>query len=159
MDLRTAVKLLPTPQANPIGHYKSEKARRSSTEGGQSSRRGSGRCWKRLRIVSVEWGEYEPAIRRWEAIHGPAPEPLIRRLDDGDAKLRRVRARVDRSRLSALGDGVHVYLGRLIGDALHELERGGVKLLPTPSAVAYGNNQSPSEGAAVRPSLENLMRG
>jgi hypothetical protein len=110
--------------------------------------------------VPVEWGDYEPAIRRWEAIHGPAPEPLVRRLDDGDAKLRRMRARVDRSRLSTLGDGVHVYLGRLIGDALHELERGGgVKLLPTPSAVAYGNNQSPSEGAAVRPSLENLMRG
>jgi DNA (cytosine-5)-methyltransferase 1 len=73
--------------------------------------------------VGVEWGEYEPAVRRWEAIHGPAPEPLVRRLDDGDAKLRRVRSRVDRSRLSALGDGVHVYLGRLIGDALMELDR------------------------------------
>jgi hypothetical protein len=45
------------------------------------------------RGVRVEWGEYEPAVRRWEAIHGPAPEPLVRRMDDGDAKLRRVRAR------------------------------------------------------------------
>jgi hypothetical protein len=29
-------------------------------------------------------------------------------------------------------------------------------LLPTPTATAYGFNQSPSEGAAVRPSLESL---
>jgi hypothetical protein len=44
-------------------------------------------------------------------------------VDDGDAKLRRVRARLDRQRLSALGDGVHVYVGRLLGDALMELWR------------------------------------
>jgi len=31
-------------------------------------------------------------------------------------------------------------------------------LLPTPSATEYGNNQSPSEGAAVRPSLPMLVR-
>jgi DNA (cytosine-5)-methyltransferase 1 len=73
------------------------------------------------RGVSVEWGTYGPAVQRWEAIHGPAPEPLIRRLDDGDAKLRRMRSRVDRSRLSALGDGVHVHVGRLLGDALMAL--------------------------------------
>lgn len=24
----------------------------------------------------VEWGEYEPAIRRWEALHGEAPKPV-----------------------------------------------------------------------------------
>ncbi len=29
-------------------------------------------------------------------------------------------------------------------------------LLPTPTATPYGNNQSPSEGAAVRPSLDSL---
>jgi DNA (cytosine-5)-methyltransferase 1 len=72
--------------------------------------------------VAVEWGDYEPAVRRWEAIHGPAPEPLLRRMDDGDAKLRRMRSRVDRSRLSALGDGVHVYVGRLLGEALMVLD-------------------------------------
>jgi hypothetical protein len=44
-------------------------------------------------------------------------------MDDGDAKLRRLRARVDRSRLSALGDGVHVYLGRLVGEYIVGLER------------------------------------
>lgn len=31
-------------------------------------------------------------------------------------------------------------------------------LLPMSTATPYGNNQSPSEGAAVRPSLESLMR-
>jgi hypothetical protein len=28
-------------------------------------------------LEAVEWGEYEPAIRRWEAIMGPAPSPVI----------------------------------------------------------------------------------
>lgn len=31
-------------------------------------------------------------------------------------------------------------------------------LLPTPTATPYGSNQSPSPGAAVRPSLDGLMR-
>lgn len=31
-------------------------------------------------------------------------------------------------------------------------------LLPTPSATEYGSNQSPSDGAAVRPSLDRLVR-
>lgn len=31
-------------------------------------------------------------------------------------------------------------------------------LLPTPTAARYGNNQSPSPGAAVRPSLDSLAR-
>jgi prepilin-type processing-associated H-X9-DG protein len=31
-------------------------------------------------------------------------------------------------------------------------------LLPTPSAVEYGSNQSPSDGAAVRPSLSTLAK-
>jgi hypothetical protein len=73
---------------------------------------------------AVEWGEYEPAIRRWEAIHGPAPAPLtrVRGMDDGDRNLRRVRARVDRQRLSALGDGVQVQLGYIVGRYVLELE-------------------------------------
>lgn len=32
-----------------------------------------------------------------------------------------------------------------------------VMLLPTPTATPYGNNQSPSPGAAVRPSLDSLF--
>lgn len=33
-----------------------------------------------------------------------------------------------------------------------------LRLLPTPAATEYGNNQSPSPGAAVRPSLDGLVR-
>lgn len=36
------------------------------------------------------------------------------------------------------------------------LNETAVHLLPTPTAAAYGNNQSPSPGAAVRPSLNSL---
>lgn len=61
------------------------------------------------RGVPVEWGGYEFAIRRWETAHGPAPEPLVRRVDDRGA------ARVERPRLSALGDGVQVQVGQLVG--------------------------------------------
>jgi DNA (cytosine-5)-methyltransferase 1 len=75
--------------------------------------------------VAVEWGAYAPAIHRWEAIHGTAPEPLVRRMDDGDPGVRRMRARVDRSRLSSLGDGVHVYCAWVVGRAVRELMRTG----------------------------------
>lgn len=67
--------------------------------------------------VAVEWGQYAPAIRRWEAVHGPAPKPLVRRVDDRRAR------RVERSRLSALGDGVQVQVGQLAGAYIVELER------------------------------------
>lgn len=68
--------------------------------------------------VRVEWGEYEAAIRRWETVVGPAPEPLcaFRGVDARPA------ARVERSRLSALGDGVQLQLGELAGRRLIELE-------------------------------------
>lgn len=69
------------------------------------------------RGVSVEWGKYRGAIERWERVAGPAPEPLVRRVDD-----RRTR-RMERSRLSALGDGVQVQLGRLAGEYILGLER------------------------------------
>lgn len=69
------------------------------------------------RGVAVEWGDYQPAITSWEAVHGPAPEPLIRRMDARSA------ARVDRSRLSALGDGVCVHVGYLAGEYIMSRER------------------------------------
>lgn len=75
------------------------------------------------RSPRVEWGIYEPAIRRWEAVHGPAPDPLtrLRGLDDGNPAMHRLRRGMDRPRLSALGDGVHVYAARLIGEHLMTL--------------------------------------
>jgi site-specific DNA-cytosine methylase len=65
--------------------------------------------------TAVEWGGYEPAIRRWEEVAGPAPAPLLRGVDDRRAR------RVVRSRLSALGDGVHVQAGHFLGAKLMEL--------------------------------------
>jgi len=67
--------------------------------------------------VAVEWGRYALAVRRWEAVQGPAPEPLVRRVDDRSA------ARVERSRLSALGDGVQCQVGQLAGAYIVEQER------------------------------------
>ncbi len=79
---------------------------------------------------SVEWGDYQPAIDRWAAIHGAAPEPLVRRMDDGDPDMQRVQSRLDRprmraqrQRLSALGDGVHVHVAALVGEYVMSLER------------------------------------
>jgi hypothetical protein len=39
-----------------------------------------------------------------------------------------------------------------------ELRPALLRLLPTPSATDYGNNQSPSPGAAVRPSLTGALK-
>jgi site-specific DNA-cytosine methylase len=109
------------PDAGRSGQAAADAARQGRGPRGGDGRDESGHAAERGQALAVEWGDYRPAITRWETIHGPAPEPLIRRLDDGDAKLRRMRARMDRQRLSALGDGVHVHVGRLLGDALMAL--------------------------------------
>lgn len=82
---------------------------------------GTGGVQAHPRSVAVEWGNYEPAIQRWAEVVGTAPEPLIRRLDDGDPAVQRMRARMDRSRLSALGDGVQVQVAQLVGEHLMRL--------------------------------------
>lgn len=56
----------------------------TAAEGGQSSRSGDRRGERLLGGIvqdvtfgdGIDWAEYEPAIRRWEAIHGPAPCPV-----------------------------------------------------------------------------------
>jgi hypothetical protein len=45
------------------------------------------------------------------------------------------------------------------GTAGVTLTDAAMALLPTPTATPYGNNQSPSPGAAVRPSLDTLFSG
>lgn len=68
--------------------------------------------------VHVEWGEYEPAIRRWERTTRPAPAPLlrVRGVDDGSAAgLDGPERRTNRKRLSACGDGVLVAAGWTAG--------------------------------------------
>jgi DNA (cytosine-5)-methyltransferase 1 len=67
---------------------------------------------------SVDWGQYRGAIDRWEEVVGSAPEPLVRGMDARGA------ARVVRSRLSALGDGVQVQVGYIAGRYILELEEG-----------------------------------
>lgn len=67
--------------------------------------------------VAVGWGPYAAAVERWERELGrPAPSPLVRRVDDRRA------TRLDRSRLSALGDGVQVQVGRLMGEHLLSID-------------------------------------
>lgn len=73
--------------------------------------------------TAVEWGEYEPAIRRWEAIVGPAPKPLLRGVDARSPR------RLERSRLSALGDGVQVQVGQLVGAYILDREASRMNAL------------------------------
>jgi DNA (cytosine-5)-methyltransferase 1 len=48
--------------------------------------------------------------------------------------------------------------GRRAGEGWRPpLSQVALNMLPTPTATPYGNNQSPSAGAAVRPSLESLV--
>jgi site-specific DNA-cytosine methylase len=68
--------------------------------------------------VVTDWGDYRGAIERWEEVHGTAPKPLVRGMDARGA------ARVVRSRLSALGDGVQVQVGYIAGRYILELEEG-----------------------------------
>lgn len=62
--LPSAVNLLPTPAV-------------ADTQGGRKARSGDRADELLLNGIAAEarWGEYEPAIRRWEALTRPAPEP------------------------------------------------------------------------------------
>lgn len=63
-DPRHADNLLPTPRAS---HW-------AKTSDGARERYGSSDSMADV-VEKAEWGEYEPAIRRWEDITRPAPEP------------------------------------------------------------------------------------
>lgn len=92
-----------------------DEGRDGRAERDDQAARGLGTQHDAVRLgVRVEWGLYEAAVRRWEEVVGQAPEPLcaFRGVDA------RAAARVERSRLSALGDGVQVQLGRLAGEYL-----------------------------------------
>lgn len=122
--LRDGVREQPEPEPRSGGEAlaRGSGAAAADAEGGPARRIGADPA-RRL-AAKPHGGAFEPAIRRWEQVLGrPAPEPLVRGLDDGDAALRRVRRRVDRSRLSALGDGVLVQAGWLVGR--YVLEREG----------------------------------
>ncbi|MBN8867498.1 MAG: DNA cytosine methyltransferase [Solirubrobacterales bacterium] len=102
-----------------------DEEQRSSGHGEEPQERAGhlsdpGRRDPRVERISVDWGKYTGAVQRWEHVFGAAPEPLIRRVDDGGAR------RVDRSRLSALGDGVQVQVGQFVGAFIQRLDRGEV---------------------------------
>ena len=91
------------------------------THPGQGRRREKQRDLRRGQSDPTGLRPYSAAIERWEEIAGPAPEPLLRGVDARPAR------RVVRSRLSALGDGVQVQVGRYLGERILDFERGGVK--------------------------------
>jgi DNA (cytosine-5)-methyltransferase 1 len=68
-DLVTAMAMMPTPRAS------------DGEKGGPNQRGSKGDRTMPSTAVSladesgIQWGAYEPAIRRWEAIMGPAPSP------------------------------------------------------------------------------------
>lgn len=64
MDLRTTVSLLPTPRASDPAGAESRSSEGFRPQLGEVSR-----------TLGTAWGKYEPAIRRWESIVGPAPAP------------------------------------------------------------------------------------
>jgi DNA (cytosine-5)-methyltransferase 1 len=72
--LAVAVRLLPTPDTgtSPNGH-----GRRGGRPGnGRQSGKSLGAVVRILAAAGAEWGEYEPAVRRWEEVLGrPAPPP------------------------------------------------------------------------------------
>jgi len=64
MDLPSALKLLPTPQARdgkgaPTLGYNEGNLPREAQD-----------------VLAFGWGTYEPAVRRWEALTRPAPAPV-----------------------------------------------------------------------------------
>ena len=70
------------------------------------------------RAVGVEWGDFQPAIDRWGEILGrAAPKPLVRRVDDRAAE------RLERSRVSAVCDGILVQAAKFCGDRIMHDER------------------------------------
>lgn len=89
------VRLLPTPRVGGGGDCESERRRNSPglesevamnylptptasdcTGGGQNPDRRVGHTMQLIdEVLTTAWGKYEPAIRRWESIVGPAPAP------------------------------------------------------------------------------------
>lgn len=67
--LPSAVNLLPTPRAVDASGVRGVTPNRSDES--------NGRAGETLSDVGMDgrWGEYEPAIRRWESVTRPAPEP------------------------------------------------------------------------------------
>jgi DNA (cytosine-5)-methyltransferase 1 len=79
----------------------------------------------------VNWGAYEPAIRRWENVMGTAPAPTDEKNRLAPAFVEWMMGAPDgwtegvsrTQRLKMLGNGVQVQVGTLLGEALADLSR------------------------------------
>ncbi|QOI67686.1 methyltransferase [Arthrobacter phage Orcanus] len=69
--LNTAVLMLPTPRTTDSKTYGASATARSRVESGIANLGET----VAVKVADVEWGEYEPAVRRWEQVMGPAPSP------------------------------------------------------------------------------------
>lgn len=71
---------------------------------------------------SQDWGDYEPAVRRWEAISGrPSPQPLVRRVDDGLSRGMALGTLTDE--LKALGNAVVPQVAEYVGRCIVAADR------------------------------------
>lgn len=76
MNLRTAVSLLPTAVAMDSLGARNSTARRRPDSTGAPGRHAAGCDVEDVRPARRRLGVYEPAVRRWEALTRPAPDPL-----------------------------------------------------------------------------------
>jgi len=68
----------PTPNANCDGHGQPLHSRgMGSVEGKAEASTSQRQRTRRESDAGVDWGKYEPAIRRWESLTRPAPAPTI----------------------------------------------------------------------------------
>lgn len=96
--------------------------------------------------------ESSPTLPRWGSMRSGLlfERPMwVPRTDESGSSLLLGTPRCSDGITHPLRDGVTNPRGRL---------EDQVAMLPAPTAVEYGNNQSPSPGAAVRPSLSSLVR-
>lgn len=84
----------------------------------------------------------------------PTPRGCAERTSRGAALRRDSMAAPSLEQAIEIASGQLPARGELVGRAAAEL--AAVDLLPTPCAARSGNNQSPSPGAAVRPSLDSI---
>ncbi|UVK62580.1 DNA methyltransferase [Arthrobacter phage TaylorSipht] len=69
--LNTRVLMLPTPRTTDRKSGGDNASARSRVEAGIANLGET----VAVAVADVEWGEYEPAVRRWEQVMGPAPSP------------------------------------------------------------------------------------
>ncbi|ASR83211.1 DNA methyltransferase [Arthrobacter phage Abidatro] len=68
---RGVAKVLPTPRTADAKTYGASATARARVESGIANLGET----VAVAVADVEWGEYEPAVRRWEKVMGPAPSP------------------------------------------------------------------------------------